>query len=194
MGDLDLGDRIESLLSEGLDHYGGGRIDRAVMCWREVLRLDPNCGEARDYLADAGAEGDPQSDKPNQGRPYKDSLLDEAKQAIAAGDLEPAFELLELLAEQEPTDLPIQGHYELVRFELSRVYREQLGAGDRVYEIVDRDRLFKFNLPTEAGYLASLIDGAASLDSILDMSAIDRFETVRTLVRLRGAGVIRDQS
>ncbi|NNL87217.1 MAG: hypothetical protein HKP27_16255 [Myxococcales bacterium] len=194
MGDLDLGDRIESLLTEGLDHYGSGRVDRAVMCWREVLRLDPTCEEAHDYLADAGAEDSPAGENRNQGRPYKDSLLDEAKQAIAAGELEPAFELLELLAEQEPTDLPIQGHYELVRLELSRAYREQLGAGERVYEIVDRDRLFQFNLPTEAGYLASLIDGVATLDSILDMSAIDRFETVRTLVRLQGAGVIQGQS
>ncbi len=194
MADLDLGERVESLLAEGLEHFGNGRADRAIVCWREVLHLDPTSIEARDYLADAGAGEKPESSPSANARPYKESLLAEAIDSIALGDLEPAFEVLELLAAQEPADLPIQGHYELARTELARVYRRELGDGATAYEIESRDRLYGLNLPTEAGYLASLVDGEATLDSILDVSAIDRFETVRTLVRLKNAGVIREKA
>ena len=46
-------DKIERLMREGLNHYGMGAVGEAVRSWREVLKLDPDHAEARDFVATA---------------------------------------------------------------------------------------------------------------------------------------------
>jgi len=239
-------DKIKALLDEGLSLYGDDRVDEAVARWREALNLDPECNDARDFLADAGfptdaptagspaielqelAEAPTKPERPaeaprerlSQKPPIRkkaatqapkkkarkktaakasppaneramQSLLADAVSAVARHQSEQALEILEALGQRDPTNLDVQCYYELVRAELADVFRDRLGAGSTVYEIVSRAELFDLNLPTEAGYLASLIDGEANLDGVLGLSAIDRFETVRTLIKLLKAGAIR---
>ena len=95
------------------------------------------------------------------------------------------------MGQRDPTNLDVQCYYELVRAELTDVFRDRLGAGSTVYEIVSRAELFDLNLPTEAGYLASLIGREGNLDGVLGLSAIDLFATVRTLTKLLKVGAIR---
>lgn len=239
-------DKIKALLDEGLSLYGDDRVDEAVARWREALSLDPECSDARDFLADAGfpcdapSEGSPtieleqlaeaptkprrRAEAPREGASQKaparkkataqaprqkarkkaaakasppaneramQSLLADAVSAVAKQQSEQALEILEALGQRDPTNLDVQCYYELVRAELADVFRDRLGAGSTVYEIVSRAELFDLNLPTEAGYLASLLDGEATLEGVLRLSAIDRFETVRTLTKLLKAGAIR---
>ncbi len=297
-------EKVQVLLSEGLSLYGEDRVEQAVSRWREALSLDPECADARDFLADAGfplddneitepgveldtdrkngvaaepaTEGSttelgaerrlspppslaeehtaptvevaedghltsptieldevaetpfdpgtqsgasrhrsgsaapgrrpsgpsgkkgrgrvtakPEANAPPISREALESLLTDAVTAVAKQQSEQALEILEALSQRVPTNLDVQCYYELVRTELAESFRDRLGSGKTVYDVVSRAELFDLNLPTEAGYLASLIDGEANLDAILDLSAIDRFETVRTLAKLLNAGAIR---
>jgi tetratricopeptide (TPR) repeat protein len=49
---------VARLLREGLNHYGTGDVRQAVQCWRDVLAIEPDHEEARDYLETAGAFDD----------------------------------------------------------------------------------------------------------------------------------------
>ncbi len=42
--------RIARLLNQGLEHYGTGEVAEAILTWEEVLVLDPQNPDARDYL------------------------------------------------------------------------------------------------------------------------------------------------
>ena len=63
--------RIEALLSEGLNHYGAGEVAEAVVCWEEVLRLDPEHADALDYLQTARENETQQAESPDAGTPTR---------------------------------------------------------------------------------------------------------------------------
>lgn len=47
---------IARLLKRGLNHYGLGELDAAIVCWERVRALDPDNQAARDYLETAYEE------------------------------------------------------------------------------------------------------------------------------------------
>ena len=94
-------ERISRLMEAGLRHYGEGRVRQAAGCWREALHLDPEHGEARDYLRNAGIDADPF--EPSEASGERDaSLLADALELFRKGEAQESLELFETLARENP--------------------------------------------------------------------------------------------
>jgi hypothetical protein len=175
--------RIAQLMAEGLDHYGQDRVERAVTCWREVLALNPRHQVARDYLEAAGyaSEGSGPAATPGG--------VAGALALFRSGRTVDALELLESTA--SPDDLDAQATLDLLRSRLYDQYRAETGEGEGVPGVVlGPDAILGFNLPANAGFLLSMVDGNTSVDDLVTLSGMDPFEAMHVLHRLVRAGIV----
>lgn len=185
--------KIARLLQEGLDHYGEGRVAEAEACWGEVLFLDPENTEARDYLQTLEEDGATPGAAPRGAGPG--DLVEDALRLMHEGHLEAALELLETVTRREQGRLDVQGYVDLVRSKLLSRYRERVGGMGAVPALQLSDReLLRFNLPATAGFLLSLVDGSTSVDQLVSLSGLDPFDTLRTLSGLLEAGILRSEA
>ena len=80
---------------------------------------------------------------------------------------------------------------DLVRSRLLREYRDEIGGRDAVPALcADVEALKGINLPADAGFMLSLVDGTTGLEEIVSLSGMDKFEAIRILRGLRAAGVL----
>jgi tetratricopeptide (TPR) repeat protein len=181
-------EQIARLLAEGLELFGEDRIEQAAVRWREVLRLDPGHREARDYLESAGFAG---PSDPQAASTAAQALCQQALEQAAAGELDEALPLLRSAAETVPEDLTLQAAFELVRGHLYARYREKSrqGAG-RPRVRVAAEQLLRFNLPPDAGFVLSMVDGHTRVDELLTVSGMDPFDVLHLLGRLEAAGIV----
>jgi hypothetical protein len=244
---------IDRLLREGLNHYG----TEAARCWRAVLEIDPDHGEARDYLETAGMldsePGDPEPSlettspapppafefaepeldlgepgpleseperhdaepepephdaepelEPHDAEPVEeppadheslgatgDALVREATKLFRAGELEGALDLFETVARRDAAKIEVQSYIEMLRSQLLKSYRERIGSRDGTVRLmIDSDAVMKFNLPTTAGFVLSLVDGSTSVNDLMSLSGLDAFDTLRILTGLIDAGIV----
>jgi tetratricopeptide (TPR) repeat protein len=199
MGESD-SEEIRRLMAEGLDHYALGQADTAVSCWRRVLEIQCDHEEARDYLRAAEVDVDPVepeavSEPASEGEPVgsagPDPLLTEAVSLLRRGELQEAIDLLETLGADDPEALEVHAYLELARSRLVRVYRDRVGPGERIPTLrISQEETLKFNLPAEAGFLLSLVDGATPTRDLLNLSGMDPFEGLRSLANLLDAGIL----
>lgn len=181
--------KIARLLQEGLDHYGEGRADEAGRCWGEVLFLDPDSRDARDYMESLeGEAGCEVERKEGAGS----SIASDALKLMREGHLEAALELFETLTRRENDPLEVHGYLEMVRSKLLDRYREQVGGLEAVPRVeLAGPELMHINLPSTTGFLLSLVDGSTSVNDLISLSGMDAFDTLRVLTGLLDAGVVR---
>lgn len=179
--------KIAGMLQEGLEFYGAGDFSRAFLTWKEVLELDPDNEEALDYLRDADRRS-----KPREGavEGARQSPLDEARRLLRSEGAESALEIL--ISTRTNGRLDCEALVELLRASLFAQYQEELGDLSRIPRLAGgpdqefRDR----NLPASAGFLLSMIDGETRLGDLISVSAMDPFDTMRSLSRLFKAGIL----
>ncbi len=190
-------ERIEQLLAEGLRLYGEDRVDEAARHWTEVLELEPGHAEAREYLEAAGFL-DPAGAEPEEeavviatpGDGHEETVW-EALGLYRRGEGAEALSLLESLTQQDPHRLEAQAYMELLRSHLFREYLAELADGKAVLSVrVGPEEMMKYNLPANAGFLLSRIDGSTTAAEILTLAATDPFEAVFTLHRLVEANLV----
>ena len=175
-------ERTARLLAEGLELFGQDRIDQAVACWREVLALDPTHREARDYLERAGAAAPPGEERAGTAKGLALAEQGEHEQALA---------LLERATRAAPRDLEAQAALDLVRAHLYARYRKSIGSGSgRPRLKVGPDQLLRFDLPPEAGFLLSMLDGRTRIEELMTVSALDALDVLHLLARLERAGIV----
>jgi len=211
MGD---GDKIRALMTEGLNQYALGDVDRAVDCWRQVLAIESDHAEALDYLRAAGFEpggepvsepmepeletapGDPEpTSRDPEPEPVRNPLLDEALKCFRSGDLKGAVDLLEQHTEEAPENLQAQAYLDLARSKLVGAYRKQVGDLSAVPTVrIPPEEIMKYNLPARAGFVLSLVDGATSTGELLTLSGMDPFDTLRVLTHLIDADIVEAQA
>ena len=192
-------DEIRRLMAEGLDHYALGQADAAVACWRRVLEIDVQHEEARDYLRAAEVDvdvPDPEA-APEPGASADgaadaaDPMVAEAIALLRRGELQEAMDLLETTGAENAEALETHAYLELARSRLVRVYRERVGADERMPALrISQDEILKFNLPAQAGFLLSLVDGSTSTRELLDLSGMDPFDGLRAISSLLDAGIL----
>jgi hypothetical protein len=206
-------DKIQRLMREGLNHYGMGAVEEALRSWREVLRLDPDHPEARDFVATAEeaahAAAPPSRPQkaaareievpehaaadlpPDEGEASLDELVSEGQRLVREEELEAGLDLLEAVVRRDPRRLEVHGHIESVRSRLVKRYRDRMGDLDGVPRLsLDLSDVMKFNLPAHAGFMLSLIDGDTALGDIVSLSGMDSFEALRVLNGLIEAGIV----
>jgi hypothetical protein len=205
-------DKIERLMREGLNHYGMGAVVEALRSWREVLRLDPDHAEARDFVATAEEAAHAAAPPPRAPQPPApievhehaaaeiapgeedatlDQLVSEGQRLVREEQLEAGLDLLEAVARREPMRLEVHGHIEDVRSRLVKRYRERMGDLGSVPRLsLGLSDVMKFNLPAQAGFMLSLIDGDTSVGDIVSLSGMDSFGALRVLNGLLDAGIV----
>ena len=201
--------RIERLVREGLDCFGEGDVERAVACWQEVLRLDPHHAQALDYLEtardgeDAGledeelefAESGSGAMSGDRRESTLEALLGEAQGLLRNQDLEGALTLFETAAEMDPRRIEIEGYIDMVRSRLLKGYRERVGGAQTIPRLlVNPSEITRYNLPADAGFLLSLLDGATSIEDLVSLSGMDAFEALRILHNLIDAGIVEREA
>lgn len=184
-------DQITRLLAEGLEHYGCDEIAPAIKAWRGVLALDSRNTEALDFLQTA--------DRRDQRRlPLEEQMSDsarrivyQAKAMIGQADWEGALELLRSRSGSEPVALEYEATVEIVRSRLLRMYTERVGDlnGHLAVSGASGD-LTDLNLPSDAGFMLSLIDGTTSLADLISLSGMDAFEALRIVGGLLDSDVL----
>jgi tetratricopeptide (TPR) repeat protein len=184
-------ERVAGLLEKGLEHYGLGEVGKAILAWEEVLVLDPGNSDALDYIKTADRRRLPRGEKQEEAPSAVRSLAAEAGGLVAAARFEEALELLRSAAEADPMSLEVQAHLDLVRARLLRGYRERVGDLAAVPVLkAGADAITKFNLPKDAGFLLSMIDGATCAEDLISLSGMDSFEALRVLHGLLESGIV----
>jgi len=182
--------KIARLMAEGLDHYGLDEIEHAVACWRAVLELAPHHEVARDYLEVAGygaraeKKAQPSASKAAQ-------LLHEAQTLAGRGAESEALELLESATREAPAHLESQAALELLRASLYQRQRVRTKGGAGVLRVkLGPQEILRFNLPPNAGFVLSMIDGHTSADELVALTSMDPFEALNTIGKLMDAGIV----
>jgi len=181
-------------MEEGLRHYGEGKTAQAAGCWRQVLELEPGHPGARDYLRSAGFEtvGIEPSESVGEER---EGLLADALELLRKGEAQESLEMFETLARENPGRLETQGYLELIRSHLYLRYRERFRDASSVLKVkITPQEMMRFNLPANAGFVLSMIDGKTSVSEILALSGMDPFDAVRVVHKLLEAGIVEVSS
>lgn len=185
-----LADQVSALLAEGLDHYGCDEIGSAIKAWRAVLAIDPGNSEAIDYLETADRRDQRRLPLPDQMSDTIRNIVFAAHQTIADDDWEGALDLLHSAGGTEPTGLEFEATIEIVRSNLLRQYKERVGDLSSVPVLRASSDLRSFNLPADAGFVLSLIDGTTPLSDLVSLSGMDAFAALRIVRNLIEARIV----
>lgn len=108
------------------------------------------------------------------------------KDRYAMGDFSGALEIAETLLEADSADLDAQRYATSCRDVLTQMYLSRLGGLQQVISVVLRpEELRWLNLDHRAGFLLSLVDGASTIDELLDISGMPRLDALKILATLR---------
>jgi len=119
------------------------------------------------------------------------ALLRDAQELLRVENYEGALDLYETAATLDPTRVELEGYVDLLRSRLVKVYRERIGDRSRIPKLlVPPGQITRFNLPADAGFVLSLIDGRTSLDELLSLSGMGPFEALRIVANLLEAGIL----
>jgi hypothetical protein len=184
-------DHIQRLLREGLDLYGVDEVSAAIMTWQQVLKLDPQNREAADYLKTAERRKHPREPKPVAASGARADLLREARALMRQGDFAGAFGMLAGASGSGSPGLEFEATFDLARSRLFGSYCERVGALSNVPRVLgDATRLKGYNLPPNAGFVLSMIDGGTSLEDLISLLGMDPFEALHTVSGLLDAGLV----
>jgi hypothetical protein len=119
------------------------------------------------------------------------SLVRDAQQLLRSHDYEGALDLYELAASLDPERIELEGYVDLLRSRLVKSYRERIGDPTRVPALMKPlDEITGFNLPADAGFVLSMIDGRTSFAELLSVTSMGPFEALRILAGLLDAGIV----
>ena len=186
--------KIARLMAAGLDHYGNDNVEEAVACWQEVLTLSPSHQVALDYLEAAGFV--PGGERP-QAEPEPDVAAGDSAMMMTAwshienGEWSEALDVLEIRTRKEPRDLEAQAALDLLRSHLHTVHRQRIGSGSGIATVkLGPDEILRFNLPANAGFVLSMIDGHTSVSDLVALTGMDPFDALQVFTRLLDAGIV----
>jgi hypothetical protein len=174
-------ERTARLLAEGLELFGEDQVERAIACWRAVLALDPTHREARDYLESAGA---PVAAPGERARAAQGLAL------AGQGELEQGLALLRSAAAAAPRDHETQAALDLVRARLYAEMRQRIPGGARPRLRLAQAELLRLDLPPEAGFLLSMLDGRTRVEELMAVAGLDALDVLHLLSRLEQAGAV----
>lgn len=190
-------EHVARLLSEGLDYYGMYETTKAIVVWQEALELDPSNDDARDYISAADRRSVPR-DQDVKG-PADDGNAESALEAMTKGARElirqgsyaEALDMLRGSSAGYRFNIEVESTIELVRSRLIKQYRERVGDTTSTPMLrADAAAIKNFNLPSDAGFVLSLVDGTTSVADVISLSGMDDFEAMRILRGLLETGIV----
>jgi hypothetical protein len=119
------------------------------------------------------------------------ALLRDAQELLRDENFEGALDLYQAAAVLDPSRVELEGYVDLLRCRLVKIYRDRIGDGRRVPKLlVSLDRTIRINLPADAGFVLSLIDGRTCFDELLSLSGMGPFEALRIFASLLEARIL----
>jgi hypothetical protein len=119
------------------------------------------------------------------------ALLRDAQELLRDENFEGALDLYQAAAVLDPSRVELEGYVDLLRCRLVKIYRDRIGDGRRVPKLlVSLDRTTRINLPADAGFVLSLIDGRTCFDELLSLSGMGPFEALRIFASLLEARIL----
>jgi hypothetical protein len=127
--------------------------------------------------------------------PEADPAVSDMKDRYATGDFTGALVIAESILESDPDDLEAKRYAESCREVLTQMYASRLGSLDQVVVMaIPADQVRWLSLDHRAGFLLSLVDGASSVEELLDISGMPRLDALRLLFTLLEQRVIALES
>ena len=118
-------------------------------------------------------------------------LAAEMADRYALGDFTGALRAAELLLGKHPDDVEARRYASSSRDRLAQHYTSRLGSMGRVPRVAVPDSEVRWlGIDHKAGFLLSRVDGAHSLEEIVDMSGMPRLEALKMLAELLESGAI----
>jgi hypothetical protein len=123
--------------------------------------------------------------------PASDELA-ELHDRYAVGDFTGALAIAEAMLEVDPDHKEAGQYARSCRDRLTQMYSARLGPLEQVVTVsVPADQITWLSLDHRAGFLLSLVDGASTLEELLDISGMSRLEALRIMVTLVQQNVVR---
>lgn len=173
-------EKILHIFEAGLDSFAQGDFVQAQKYWKEILEIDPDNELALEYIH-AIEEEIPFEDK----RVVYKELLDEAIRLIGKNQLEPAYELLQMVLNDDPDNEKAQKFLDTTRGLLLKDYLAEIGDTSYIINLKkSMEDIMKINLTKESAYILSMVDGNLSIEDILTLTGMDKFIFMRNLAML----------
>lgn len=171
---------INRYLDEGLVLYGLGEFKKAVEKWRQILKIDPDNEQAKDYIISAGYSVE-----------EEDNTLQKIKELINERKFEEAYDLAKPYIDVEPENTELKHYMEILNDSLNEKYNRTFKNLKAIPKMkVDLTDLLNYSLTQQDGFVISLIDGKSTIQEIIDTSGINAFDCKRILSKLMTLGII----
>jgi tetratricopeptide (TPR) repeat protein len=198
---------IPELLEAGLHHYGLGEIDKALSCWREVLKRDPGNETAAEYIEiETGRPADvaagPSEDEileleevveeqtgPAAPMLGKDFLA--GQMFLSTREPEKAIFAFEAAHRSNPDNPLHWAHVELSRASLIKEVIARAGGPHQPLRLKASltDLIGAKDFTQEEGFVLSLITGDLGLEDLVALSPLPRYKTYEIVYRLFQEGL-----
>lgn len=114
-----------------------------------------------------------------------------ARELFALGDFSGSLELVEKVLQREPAHEGARAYLKRNEATLLKMYESKLGTlGAIPSQLVPPDEVIWLNMHHRAGFILSQVDGTLSYEDLLEVSGMDRFDTIRILADLVQNGII----
>jgi hypothetical protein len=166
-------------------------IPSAILSWEKVLEIDPGNAGALDFLQSADWSTKPCAPRHDTMASASTALLQEAGVLMHQAEFGAAFDLLRSASGPGFSGLEFEATLDLVRSCLHRGYREHFKDLERIPRLTgDSEDVTQLDLPSDAGFFLSMIDGSTSLADVISLSGMDALEALHNLNALLDAGVV----
>ena len=120
-----------------------------------------------------------------------ESLMTGARELFELGDFTGSLELVEKVLRSNDKHEGARAYLKRNESTLLRMYESKIGDMTRVPRpLVPPDEVIWMNMHHRAGFILSQVDGTLSYEDLLEVSGMDRFDTVRIVADLVSTGII----
>jgi hypothetical protein len=176
-------------------------VANAILTWERVLQIDPGNAEAQDYIKTADRRSTPRPRKAREpGAPVAErddgGMLEQVRDLLREDRVAAAYEMI---AASEPAvglaDLAWEATVDLARSRRYAELRARVGSLSSTPRLKATDEdLRGYNLPSNAGFLVSMVDGMTPITDLISVSGMDAFDVLHTLEGLVNAGLVELRS
>lgn len=132
------------------------------------------------------------SEAPPTARGEFDTLRKAMKDRYAIGDFSGALDIAETILTGDGGDLEAQRFSTSCRDVLTQMYLGRIGSIDQLVQLsLSPEEQRWLTLDHRAGFLLSLVDGNLTVEELLDISGMQKLESLRILVNLLEQRVVR---
>jgi hypothetical protein len=157
-----------------------------------LLPFDPIDARSAQILDDVDAAAPPNEAKDDRTRRRITTLLDKAVEWVKTGEADKAVAAVDLALSEDPNVVLAQKLITRNRDTIMSVFQGYIGDLERTPVLAKPlSELATTPISPRAAFLLSRVDGALTLDEILDVSGMPRLEAYRYLCQLLLRGILR---